>query len=145
MKILNLLSLLLLTQTGEPITESIKNWKVFPVPDKELARTYNMGNPDWTIFEKNGELYATTDRYFVPNELPFKIKPGKADGNSLAGKRSVVKVEDGYLVGFNRGEWGVTFGGFQKMVNSDMKFQMISSCHLPNLITRSTPFKASLI
>jgi len=40
-----------------------------------------------------------------PPPLPFEIEPGPAR-EGLAGRRTAIKVDDGWLVGFNAGEFG---------------------------------------
>lgn len=106
--------LFLIPQTKETVIEAIRTWKTYPVPDKKIAYSYNSSMSDWTVFQKNGEIYAINSREFPPVELPFKIHPKKEDEYKLGGKISSKPVDDGYLVGFYRGEWGGNLWWFSK-------------------------------
>jgi hypothetical protein len=54
---------------------------------------------------KEGKVYAEDNKLSKKESLlPFVVKEG--GDISLRGKESILKVDDGYLVGFNGGEWG---------------------------------------
>lgn len=113
-EVLSLFLILIFTQARETIVEPIRTWKTFPIPDKEKAWSYNRGNSDWTVFDKESELYVTNEREFSPQSLPFKINQNKKEFDKFSGKQSVIEVEDGYLLGVYRGEWGGNLWWFSK-------------------------------
>ncbi len=84
------------------IPEPISKWKSYAVPTKEQANKWNMGSSDWRIYSEGKEIFATDDRYFISEKLPFELNKEC----SLGGRQTILKVNDGYLVGFDRGEWG---------------------------------------
>ncbi|GAA0554996.1 hypothetical protein GCM10009415_41180 [Chitinophaga japonensis] len=75
---------------------------------------YGWNPTDWTIFLEDSEIFATPDRKMLNGKLPFNIIPRKSEKNKLYGRRSVIEVDDGYLVGFYRGEWGGNLFWFSK-------------------------------
>ena len=85
----------------------IDKWTAYDVPiNKDTLSKYNHAQDDWTVFLKGNNIYATNSRNKTSDTLPFKIIPTKKEKNKIAGSRSVIKVNNGYLVGFYRGEWG---------------------------------------
>ena len=62
---------------------------------------------DWYVRIQDGHLAVGERLEEVTAKLPFTIKPIQRRGESdLAGRRHVVAVTDGYLVGFDAGEFG---------------------------------------
>lgn len=102
--------LLLIWVSNEP--ELVELWKTYPVPTKEQAKSYNRGSSDWQVFIKNSQVLATSDRYFKQESLPFKLL--KNCSSDFGGRQTVLSVPDGYLVGFDKGEWGGALGWFDK-------------------------------
>ncbi|MDX2046794.1 MAG: hypothetical protein SFU87_08405 [Chitinophagaceae bacterium] len=97
------------THCSSQDTTNLKNWKTYQVPtDNDTLTHYNWSNNDWIVFSKGNDIHARLmgQMPFV-NELPFKIEPlDEKEKYKMRGKRSVLKVDDGYLVGFWKGEWG---------------------------------------
>lgn len=99
--ILVFLMISLLTFGQERLT-FLKNWNTYPIPENIMG--YNSSKNNWIVYVDKNEIRISDDRSYTykqnlsKKKLPFKIeKPGLID---------VVQVNDGYLVGFNRGEWG---------------------------------------
>jgi hypothetical protein len=90
-------------------TTNLKNWNIYDVPiDSDTLTHYNWSHNDWIVYSKGNNVHAKLmgQMPFV-NELPFKIEPSdEQEKYKMRGKRSVVKVVDGYLVAFWRGEFG---------------------------------------
>ncbi|QHL87507.1 hypothetical protein GU926_08675 [Nibribacter ruber] len=94
----------------EPVL--VKLWKSYPVPTKEQAKGYNLDSSDWQVFIKDNLVLATSDRYFKPESLPFGLPKGCS--SDFGGRQTIVSFPDGYLVGFDKGEWGGALGWFDK-------------------------------
>ena len=93
----------------------IKNWKSNPVPvNEDTLAAYNNDTQDWTVFLKENEIFAYSERKKVSDTLPFTIIPTEEERFELSGRRSVIQVDDGFLVGFYRGEWGGDLYWFSK-------------------------------
>ncbi len=94
----------------------ISDWKGYSLPlNSDSLHNYQFDmQGEWTVFKKNNDILATKTRIKISDTLPFKIIPSKNDKYKLGGKRSVIQVVDGYLVGFYRGEWGGNLYWFSK-------------------------------
>jgi len=65
---------------------------------------YNSAENDWIVYLDKNEIRVIDDRsYTYKQNLSNKKLPFKIEQSGLIG---VVQVKDGYLVAFNRGEWG---------------------------------------
>lgn len=100
------------------LTTHLAPAEVQPAAPRELARwtrvalpihgSYESSNinhrcPAWTVQLANGEPIAISQEFDeVRDPLPFPIPPDD-DRN---GDRHALRVEDGWLVGFDQGEWG---------------------------------------
>lgn len=86
----------------------INNWKSYPIPtNRDTLMKYNNSQLEWTVSLKDSKVQVIKSRpYYDQSILPFKIKRNKSDEGKMAGKISLLEVEDGYLIGFYRGEWG---------------------------------------
>lgn len=69
---------------------------------------------EWTVCIKNNEILASKTRQKTSDTLPFQINPNESERYKIGGSRSVIEVNDGYLVGFYRGEWGGNLYWFSK-------------------------------
>ena len=87
---------------------SVSNWQSFAIPlIKDSLEKYGFDLlGEWKVFIKDNDVVATKNRYFTLDSLPFKIIPSKDEEHKIGGRQSFLKVDDGYLVGFYRGEWG---------------------------------------
>lgn len=113
-----LLILLLISSSvfGQTNKTLLKNWKSYTVPTNEdTLYKYNSDSNDWVIYLDSNEINVDKGgKYSIDSKLPFDILPSKTEQYKLRGKRSVIQVEDGYLVGFYRGEWGGNLYWFSK-------------------------------
>lgn len=107
--ILAILMISLLTFGQEKLT-FLKNWNIYPIPEKILE--YNSAKNNWIVYLDKNEIRIIDNFSYIYKQnlsnkkLPFKIEqPGLID---------VIQVSDGYLVGFNRGEWGGSLYWYSK-------------------------------
>jgi hypothetical protein len=104
-----IISLLIFSSSyGQSNLSLLKNWKSYPVPtNQDTLYKYNSDPNDWIVSIDSNEVHVSSGRqYSSKNNLPFEIKPTKEEERIFRGKRSVLQVDDGYLIGFYRGEWG---------------------------------------
>ena len=105
---------------GQEHETFLKNWKVYPVPTSEdTLSKYNHDQNDWVVYLDQNEVRVDHSYKYCPTvKLPFAIKQSESDiiniSKPLAGLIDAFEVDDGYLVGFNRGEWGGELYWFSK-------------------------------
>lgn len=91
-----------LSTYGQESPIFLKNWNTYPIPENIMG--FNHAKNNWFVYLDKNEIrviddYSNTYKQNLSNKkLPFKIEK--------LGIIDAVQVEDGYLVGFNRGEWG---------------------------------------
>jgi hypothetical protein len=115
--LLSLTLLLFISCNAQSDKNLIENWTSYQVPNN-IDTLNNLGFSliDWTVFLEDGKVNVINSKNFKSqNQLPFEIIVDKREQLSLRGGRSFIKVDDGYLVGFYRGEWGGICTGFQTM------------------------------
>ncbi len=98
---------------GNPISEL----KVNQIPSSEDAIKLNYSKEDYEVFmnSKNEVEYREYDYHGIQgNELPFKITPSRSNKLFFGGRQVNLKVENGWLVGFDKGEWGGTLYWFNE-------------------------------
>jgi len=106
--------------SGQENETFLKNWKVYPVPtNEEMLTKYNLGQNYWVVFLDQNEARVDHSYKYCPTvKLPFAIKQSESDiiniSAPLAGLIDAFEVDDGYLVAFNRGEWGGELYWFSK-------------------------------
>jgi hypothetical protein len=94
----------------------ISKWKVLNVPTNEdTVYSYNSSDTNWIVYQKNNkvlvrEMMDTVDRTHLPFETPTPKSNSKME--EFSGKRSFIKVNDGYFVAFRRGEFGASLFWF---------------------------------
>ena len=99
----------------------MKNWNTYPIPENITG--YNSAQNDWIIYLDKNEIRVVDDRsYTYKQNLSNKKLPFKVEQTGLI---DVVPVKDGYLVGFNRGEWGGKLCWFSK--NGKKKYEIFGS------------------
>ena len=79
-------------------------WVAIEVDDDRLACA-NYANDEWQVAVGRGTVTFTESKQHEPNTgpaLPFTPKQQPPEG----GRRHVLAVSDGFLVGFDAGEWG---------------------------------------
>ena len=104
-----ILSLLFSINTIETSAQNINTWKISSFPDsKNLLYQYSFDTVEWQVFSKDDEVFVR--KYIYERDdyaLPFKIIAlTDREKYELKGSRKGIKVEDGFIVCFNRGEWG---------------------------------------
>ncbi len=118
-----LISLLVSTFTfGQDNFTYLKNWKTYPVPtNKDTIMMHSASDNHWFIYADQDEIKVEDIKTYNKKpsvELPFKIKQSNSKrvnlSGPLAGLIDVCIVDNGYLVGFNRGEWGGELYWFSK-------------------------------
>ncbi|KIA96235.1 hypothetical protein OC25_03930 [Pedobacter kyungheensis] len=137
-----LVTLLLLTITvslkAQKDTSLIKDWKshAFPV-DNDTLLSYNHSS-DYRVYVQNNQVKAAKGIYGKKNDLPFRIeaqapKEVREFYSPFTGVRTTFRVDDGYLVGFNNGE----FGGSLNWFSTDGKVHyLIGRFNLQQFISR---------
>jgi len=92
--------------TRQVLPDSLKDWSVRK-PDTIDWDASGYSRDDWYVRVTEGRLVVSERPEEETNTLPFKIEPILKQGETeLAGRRHVLAVEDGYLVGFDAGEFG---------------------------------------
>jgi hypothetical protein len=85
----------------------VNEWKSYPIPSNtDSLLKYNYSK-DWYVTLKKNKIYAS----IIKNRgdtIPFKItvNPRKSVFDKFYGEQHIVKVSDGFLIGFYAGEWG---------------------------------------
>ncbi len=100
----------------------LKNWSSFPVPvNYDTLYEYSCDKNDWFVYFDGNEVRVDDIRNcqrYPGVDLPFEIKQSNNNvlnvNAPLAGLIDASEVDDGYLVGFNRGEWGGELYWFSK-------------------------------
>jgi len=94
----------------------IGNWKALTIPTNEdTVYSYNSSDTNWIVYQKNNKVFVremmdTVDRTYLPFKTPAPKSYSKME--EFSGKRSFIKVNDGYLVAFWRGEFGASLFWF---------------------------------
>lgn len=81
---------------------------------------------EWSVSSKNSEVQVRPLQEKQTDLLPFDL-PKKS---SFLGRRTAVAINDGYLVGFDAGEWG---GGLWWFSENGSKNYRISKEHVKNI------------
>jgi hypothetical protein len=104
------------TAYGQSNSNLVKNWISHTIPtNKDTLDKYNSDMNDWIVGIEKNEVYTFEwTKNYKKDSLPFEIKPSIPEERLIRGRRFVTAVEDGYLIGFNRGEWGGTLYWFSK-------------------------------
>jgi hypothetical protein len=94
------------TAHGGVLPDSLKGWIVQSPDDVDWDAT-GYSQMDWYVSFAKGRLVVANQARDEPDVLPFKIKPRDKPGEvEMAGRRTVLPVDGGYLVGFDIGEFG---------------------------------------
>ncbi len=138
MKLLNTLLSLLISASlyAQKDATLLANWKHHPIPEsKDTLLSYNRG-PDMVVYRNHEGIKVKRDLYGAADGLPFKIasSPTFSIFDEFSGTRSVLKVSDGYLVGFDRGEFGGSLFWFS---TDGKKHYKITNLNLQQFILRN--------
>ncbi|MGG9964661.1 hypothetical protein [Ferruginibacter sp. SUN106] len=117
----------------QQVTTSVKEWKSYPVPaNKDTLSNYILQHDtDWTVVSVDNTIAAVNTRVKPAESLPFKIMASKKEQYKFSQEYTVIKVDDGYLIGFRRGEWGGNLywfsndGGNRYEISTDQVNQFI--------------------
>lgn len=121
-------------------TTLLANWKNYPVPG--TIEPLVAGKPcptEWTVFFRNDTIRVIATKNYKPSELPFKITL-QDDLFSSNGNISFLKVDDGYLVGFNNGEFGGNLFWFSP--NGKKHYNIMSGGQIVQIIERNSKIYA---
>ena len=84
----------------------LESWLVLP-PESINWREVGYSSASWYVWREGGRVVAGSKPVPVSSSLPFVLDPVAGnDGMDLRGARIVRAVENGYLVGFDAGEFG---------------------------------------
>jgi len=123
---------------GQQVTLPLDTWKAFPIPTNEdTLFKFNSAPDDWTVLLKENTLYVTNAPNKTSDTLPFNIPV--TSYRQFGGRKSVLEVDDGYLVGFYRGEFGGNLHWFSKDGKSNYE---ISGHKIVQFIKRSNKIYA---
>ncbi len=128
-KLLSISILGILLAIGNPIEEL----NVGKPPTEEQARRLNHSNEEYEVFlnaENKVEYRDYEYRRIKGTELPFKITPKKDDNYSFGGLQVNLKVNDGWLVGVDKGEWGGNLFWFNE---NGTQYEKIASGNIENI------------
>ena len=113
-------------QTGKGF---LKNWNTYPVPEDVME--YRHVERDWTVYPDGNEIRVDSNRSYKQNladkKLPVRIKRARPT--------DAIQVNDGYLLGFNRGEWGGNIDWYSK--NGKKKYEIATSINPVQFIVRN--------
>ena len=85
----------------------IETCKICPKPKPKLFVPDDTTElPEWIVFLAGDRVIATDSDLVSDDPLPFVIDHTPNAGLPVSGRRIVLPVDDGFLVGWNRGEWG---------------------------------------
>ncbi|WP_405566334.1 hypothetical protein [Polaribacter sp. Asnod6-C07] len=100
--LLILLSFVIFISDSGKISELKNN----PIPTKENVRNFKSWKP-LKVFKKNGENHFewTDERWDKKTDFKFEIEPTKENRTYSSRPTSSLKVKNGWLIGFNKGEW----------------------------------------
>ncbi len=138
MKYLTLILLLYVTNCfAQKLEVPIKDWKSFSIPkNRDTLISYNWSKTWWKVSLIKDEVFASVRNINHEEDLPFKTVPTKTEKVlNVIGERSVHKVDNGYLIGMNYGEWGgdlawySRLGGIHKNISGHqiLKFLVLNS------------------
>ena len=131
---------------GQKKMTFLKNWKSYPVPtNADTLYKYGFAKNDWFVYFDGNNIRADRAGNYENSrvKLPFEITQSNSDviniAAPLAGLIDTVAVEDGYLAGFNRGEWGGELYWFSK--NGEKRYK-ISDDQIVQFIRRDNKIYA---
>jgi hypothetical protein len=112
----------------------ITNWYKYPIPtNPDTIKKYNFSPNKWYVYKKNDSAYVVDEKGVLPIQLPFKVKVKKEDRSVSFGRPSIMKVDNGYLIGFYKGEWG---GALYWVSKDGKKYYKISNHEIVQFINK---------
>jgi len=134
MKSLTIL-LIIITLCAKAQTTTINDWKTYPLPPIDSLDSYSSDKNNWIVFKKNSEIFVAEDRVFR-DTLPLAIDTVLKTCIPFLNRRriTVFKVDDGYVIGNYRGEFG---GGLYWFSSTTKNCYEISHHKIVQLIERN--------
>jgi hypothetical protein len=126
-----------LTSRSQTYSRVVNNWMHRDVPtNQDTVYSYNLSDTNWIVYHKNATILArqmgdTIDRDNLPFKTPVPKTYSKME--EFSGKRSFIKVHDGYLVAFWRGEFGASLFWFS---NDGTNYYKITGASAVQFISR---------
>jgi hypothetical protein len=103
----------------------VQKWKKHDLPSGDAVLQYNNPATSWLVsLDSSGQVIAQNKiaKYPSADTLPFRLYFDTMRSYSWKGFRTVKKVDDGYLVGFNKGEFGGSLYWFSE--KGDTSYQI---------------------
>jgi len=131
--------LMMLPAQSVDFPNDLKQWYVTMPPEEgsdQLLAAHMDADHEWVVTSGEGAPQVSTRRrqQESPPPLPFEIKPGSSR-EGLAGRRTTAKVDDGWIVGFDAGEFGAGLWWFSP---DGRRRHKISNDHILSFVT-TTP------
>ena len=92
--------------------EAPDGWVAFSI-NEEALRCGNHSKHEWEVKLESGRVLINPFSLGNQRSLPFNIAASE-EGAGLQGERHIEKVNDGWLVGFDAGEWGGSLWWFDE-------------------------------
>ena len=105
--------------------KSLENLRSQPIPDKKEVRKLNWQPNAYKVYLDEGQIKYHIYQPRIPKtKVPFKIKPTKDNAKYLDSKTSntIFELDNGWLIGFDKGEWGGALYWFDK--NGDHSYEI---------------------
>ncbi|HEU4859223.1 MAG TPA: hypothetical protein VFT15_05270, partial [Chitinophagaceae bacterium] len=106
----------------------VQKWKKHDLPSDAAILQYNNSPTSWLVsLDSSGQVIAQNKiaKYPSADTLPFRLYFDTMRSYSWKGFRTVKKVANGYLVGFNKGEFGGALYWFSE--KGDTSYQISRS------------------
>lgn len=103
----------------------VQKWKKHDLPSGDAVLQYNNPATSWLVsLDSSGQVIAQNKiaKYPSVDTLPFRLYFDTMRSYSWKGFRTVKKVDNGYLVGFNKGEFGGSLYWFSE--KGDTSYQI---------------------
>ena len=107
----------------------VQKWKKYNLPSGEDVLQYNTSGTNWLVsLDPSGQVIALNNiaRFRSVDTLPFKIHADTTKAHSWRGFQTVKKVDNGYLVGFNKGEFGGSLHWFSEKGDSSYQISRVN-------------------
>lgn len=121
--------LLLLISSKAFAQAPIDKWKSFPIPSTDSVFSYNSSHFTWYVsLSKDGKVVVENKvaTWLSPDTLPFATTTDLNPPYKKLGFRTIKKVDNGYLVGYYRGEWGGELYWYSE--KGDSNYKITSAC-----------------
>src|SRR5262245_5373832 len=107
-----LIAVMMLFAQPAGFPNDLDRWYVAAPPEEGTRRWFKANENvehEWMVFssERRTRVKLHQQGQDSPSPLPFEIEPG-AIGDGLDGRRVSTQVEDGWIVGFDQGEFGAS-------------------------------------